>query len=123
MEKKATRYSKVKPQIKLITQLLPIQFFKYLLVVYLLCQFTSLQAQNLIVGTYNLRYDNPRDTGNLWVNRAPVVASLIRFHDFDILGTQEGLLNQLEDISKQLPEYQRYGIGRNDGKDAGEHSA
>ncbi|MEN0053093.1 MAG: endonuclease/exonuclease/phosphatase family protein [Mucilaginibacter sp.] len=80
-------------------------------------------AQNLIVGTYNLRYANPRDTGNMWVNRAPIVASLIRFHDFDIFGTQEGLLNQLQDINAALPQYERYGLGRDDGKDAGEHSA
>ncbi|MBD1385035.1 endonuclease/exonuclease/phosphatase family protein [Mucilaginibacter rigui] len=81
------------------------------------------QAQHLIVGTFNLRFDNPKDTGNLWVNRAPVAAALIRFHQFDIIGTQEGLSNQLEDISKALPEYQRYGVGRDDGKDGGEHSA
>lgn len=81
------------------------------------------QAQHLIVGTFNLRFDNPKDTGNLWVNRAPVAAALIRFHEFDIVGTQEGLSNQLEDLSKALPEYQRYGLGRDDGKDGGEHSA
>lgn len=80
------------------------------------------QAQHLIVGTFNLRFDNPKDTGNLWVNRAPVAAALIRFHQFDIFGTQEGLSNQLEDINKALPEYQRYGLGRDDGKDGGEHS-
>jgi endonuclease/exonuclease/phosphatase family metal-dependent hydrolase len=77
----------------------------------------------LTVATYNIRYDNPRDTGNLWVNRAPVVASLIRFHDFDIFGTQEGLKNQLDDINNALPQYGRYGLGRDDGKDKGEHSA
>ena len=81
------------------------------------------QAQHLIVGTFNLRFDNPKDTGNLWVNRAPVAAALIRFHEFDIVGTQEGLSNQLEDLSKALPEYQHYGLGRDDGKDGGEHSA
>lgn len=80
-------------------------------------------AYKITVGTYNLRYDNPADSGNLWINRTPVVTSLIRFYDFDILGTQEGLKNQLDDISKTLPIYDRYGIGRDDGKDAGEHSA
>jgi len=79
-------------------------------------------AQNIIVGTYNLRYDNAGDTGNRWVNRAPVIESMIRFYDFDILGTQEGLINQLEDLSRALPAYDRYGVGRDDGKDAGEHS-
>lgn len=80
-------------------------------------------AQHLIVATFNLRYDNKGDTGNLWVNRAPVAAALIRFHQFDIFGTQEGLRNQLEDLNTALPEYERYGLGRDDGKDAGEHSA
>jgi endonuclease/exonuclease/phosphatase family metal-dependent hydrolase len=83
----------------------------------------SVSAQEIIVGTFNLRYDNPRDTGNLWVNRAPVVANLIRFHDFDIFGTQEGLKNQLDDVSNALPQYTRYGAGRDDGKEKGEHSA
>lgn len=81
------------------------------------------QAQQLTVGSYNVRYDSAGDSGNLWVDRAPVVANLIRFHDFDVLGTQEGLKNQLDDLSKALPEYDRYGAGRDDGKEKGEHSA
>ncbi len=80
-------------------------------------------AQPIITGTYNLRYDNPADSGNLWKDRAPVVTSLIRFHGFDLLGTQEGLENQLQDISTALPGYARYGVGRDDGIDKGEHSA
>lgn len=83
----------------------------------------SIHAQNLILGTYNLRYANAYDTGNLWVNRAPVIESLIRFYDFAILGTQEGLIGMINDLSNALPQYQRYGIGRDDGKDAGEYSA
>lgn len=83
----------------------------------------SANAQKITIGTFNVRYDNPKDTGNLWVNRAPIVSNLIRFHDFDILGTQEGLPNQVNDIAAALPEYARYGKGRDDGKDAGEHSA
>ena len=84
--------------------------------------FASAQQADLIIGTFNLRYANNGDTGNMWSQRAPIIASLIRFHDFDILGTQEGLLHQLEDINQALPQYSRYGIGRDDGKDAGEHS-
>ncbi len=83
----------------------------------------GLKAQQITIGTFNIRYDNPRDSGNLWVDRAPIVSNLIRFHGFDILGIQEGLKNQLDDISTALPEYARYGKGRDDGKDAGEHSA
>ncbi|WP_082886365.1 endonuclease/exonuclease/phosphatase family protein [Flavisolibacter tropicus] len=80
-------------------------------------------AQQLRIATFNLRYDNPRDSGNLWVNRAPVVANLIRYHDFDVFGTQEGLKNQLDDIQHSLPQYAYSGAGRDDGKEKGEHSA
>lgn len=80
-------------------------------------------AQTFTVGTFNLRYDNPRDSGNLWKDRLPRVTALIAFHDFDILGTQEGLQHQIDAIAKDLPQYTYYGIGRDDGKNAGEHSA
>lgn len=80
-------------------------------------------AQQITVASFNLRYDNPGDTGNLWKDRAGPVCSLIRFHDFDIFGTQEALKNQLDDISNSLPQYARYGKGRDDGKEGGEHSA
>jgi endonuclease/exonuclease/phosphatase family metal-dependent hydrolase len=81
------------------------------------------QAQKLTIGSYNIRYDNPKDTGNLWVDRAPVIAALIRFHDFDIFGTQEGYKHQLENIRNTLTQYNYYGAGRDDGKEKGEHSA
>jgi endonuclease/exonuclease/phosphatase family metal-dependent hydrolase len=103
--------------------ILPCMLRFLLIMVLPLTLINSVMAQNLIVGTFNIRYDNPGDSGNLWVNRSPVCASLIRFHGFDIVGTQEGLKNQLEDLQKQLPEYEYYGIGRDDGKSKGEHSA
>ncbi|HVU83876.1 MAG TPA: endonuclease/exonuclease/phosphatase family protein [Puia sp.] len=84
-----------------------------------------LYAQRLNVATYNLRYANHGDSlnGNGWGARCPVIASLIRFHDFDIFGTQEGLFHQLEDLKGNLPGYAYTGIGRDDGKNGGEHSA
>ncbi|MCF8451324.1 MAG: endonuclease/exonuclease/phosphatase family protein [Taibaiella sp.] len=63
------------------------------------------------------------DGDNKWANRKTVLISLIRFYDFDILGTQEGLTNQLNDINEELDYYNRYGVGRDDGIDAGEHSS
>ncbi len=83
----------------------------------------SINAQSIVIATFNIRYDNPRDSGNLWADRKAYVASLIRFHDFDVFGTQEGLKHQLDDIQQQLPQYERYGIGRDDGQTKGEHSA
>ncbi|KKX48007.1 endonuclease/exonuclease/phosphatase family protein [Sphingobacterium sp. IITKGP-BTPF85] len=81
------------------------------------------QAQKMRVATYNLRYDTPNDSLDRWQNRVTPIAQLIQFHEFDIFGTQEALKNQLDDLSKQLPQFERYGLGRDDGKAAGEHAA
>lgn len=80
-------------------------------------------AQRLTIATFNLRFDNPRDSGNLWKDRSMAVANLIRFHDFDVFGTQEGLKHQLIDIQTALPQYVFVGVGRDDGKEKGEHTA
>jgi len=82
-------------------------------------------AQQLNVATFNIRYKNGGDArnGNGWDQRMPVIADLIRFHDFDVFGTQEALKEQLDDLSGKLTDYSYTGVGRNDGKDAGEHAA
>jgi endonuclease/exonuclease/phosphatase family metal-dependent hydrolase len=75
------------------------------------------------VMTFNIRYDNPDDSLNNWQLRKDFVANMIRFYDVDVLGTQEVLNNQLNDILKALPQYASVGVGRLDGKTAGEYSA
>jgi len=79
----------------------------------------------MIVATYNIRYDNRGDvaSGNGWLQRCPIIAGQILFHDFDIFGTQEGLFHQLEDLKLMLPGYDYIGIGRDDGINKGEHSS
>ncbi|ANI90560.1 endonuclease [Arachidicoccus ginsenosidimutans] len=85
---------------------------------------TKIHAQELRVGTYNLRNENTYDTGNLWTDRCTHVADLIKYHDFDIFGVQEALQHQLITLKAALPEgFAYYGIGRDDGKEAGEHEA
>ncbi len=96
---------------------------KFMMVVAFFVGVNVLSAQPLTLGTFNLRFDNANDTGNLWKDRVPGATAIIRFHDFDIFGTQEGLKNQLDDISNTLPQYSRYGAGRDDGKTKGEHAA
>ncbi len=83
----------------------------------------TVSAQSLTIGTFNVRLETKGDIGNLWTQRASLVSDLIRFHDFDILGTQEGFANQLKDIQTALPYNTVYGKGRDDGKTAGEHTA
>lgn len=80
-------------------------------------------SQEFTLATFNIRLQTNNDTGNLWVQRAPHVIALIRFHKFDVFGIQEGFRNQLNDIQKGIPEFDYYGAGRDDGKDKGEHSA
>lgn len=77
------------------------------------------------VATYNLRQLNGGDdnAGNGWERRYPVIAKLVQFHDFDIFGTQEGYKSQLEQLRAAMPQYDYIGIGRDDGKNEGEHSA
>lgn len=77
------------------------------------------------IGTYNIRYDNPGDrgSGNPWTERAPVIAGLIRFHDFDVIATQEGFRHQIDDLIPLLPEHACSGHGRDDGAEKGEQIA
>lgn len=81
-----------------------------------------LNAQTFNVATYNLRNENTYDVGNMWNDRYPYVAKLIKYHNFDIFGTQEALPGQLEDLKQALPGYVYYGEGR-DGNNRGEHAA
>ncbi|MDE1192931.1 MAG: endonuclease/exonuclease/phosphatase family protein [Arachidicoccus sp.] len=84
---------------------------------------TTSQAQEIRAGSYNLRNENTYDTGNLWMQRYKHVAELITYHEFDIFGVQEALSHQLTTLQMALPGFAYYGIGRDDGKDAGEHEA
>lgn len=74
------------------------------------------------IASYNLRMDTPTDGINSWKYRKENVKGLIRYHDFDIMGTQEGFSHQLHDLL-ELKNYTYFGAGRDDGKEAGEHSA
>ncbi|RSK47662.1 endonuclease/exonuclease/phosphatase family protein [Hymenobacter rigui] len=79
-------------------------------------------AQPLRVATYNLRLNVASDGVNAWPNRKELVKNLVRYHGFDVFGTQEGFRGQLDGVA-ELAEYSFVGHGRDDGKEAGEHSA
>jgi len=74
------------------------------------------------IATYNLRLNTASDGANAWPHRVDAVKALIRYHEFDIVGTQEGLPEQVADLDA-MPGFAHVGVGRDDGKDAGEHSA
>ena len=77
-------------------------------------------AQSLNAMTWNIRYNNPDDGVNAWPNRKDWVAEIIIKNKVDIAGFQEVLVGQLEDLKVRLPEMDVYGVGRDDGKNAGE---
>jgi len=87
--------------------------------------FNIAQAQKntpLTIASYNIRMSTERDGENAWSKRKENVKALIRYHDFDIIGTQEGFIAQINNVL-ELPEFAYTGKGRDDGKDGGEHSA
>lgn len=85
----------------------------------------SLSAQQLYVGTYNIRYNNPNDEkeGNAWAQRCSHLCDFINFEQPEIFGTQEVLVDQLHDLMKGLDSYGYIGVGRDDGKEKGEYAA
>ena len=81
------------------------------------------EPQPVNVMSFNIRYDNPEDSLDNWKYRKDRAAKAILFYEADIVGTQEVLHNQLEDLKQQLPHYGVVGVGREDGKEQGEYSA
>jgi len=80
-------------------------------------------AQDLNVMTYNVRLNVESDSLNAWPYRKDKLASVILFHDVTILGVQEALPEQMQDLRERLPKYKSLGVGREDGKNKGEFSA
>lgn len=76
----------------------------------------------LNVMTFNIRLDVPSDSLNSWQYRKDNAAEMVRMNDVDILGMQEVLLNQMNDLKERLPQYTAIGVGREDGADKGEFS-
>lgn len=77
----------------------------------------------LRVMSFNVLLDWRKEGQYVWSNRKDMVASMIRFHHVDIVGLQEPLSNQVNDLSKLLPEYAWLGVGREDGVNKGEFAA
>jgi endonuclease/exonuclease/phosphatase family metal-dependent hydrolase len=93
---------------------------QFTFILLLFCILANAQEINII--TYNIRYNTPNDGINAWPYRSEMVASLLRFHEAEIFGMQEALIGQITDIETQLPQMKHIGVGRDDGKEAGEFS-
>ncbi|MDR1056068.1 MAG: endonuclease/exonuclease/phosphatase family protein [Prevotellaceae bacterium] len=80
------------------------------------------KPMELNVITFNIRMDYAGDSLNNWQYRKDAAAKIILNHNADILGAQEVLKNQLQDLKDRLPGYNSVGVGRDDGADKGEYS-
>lgn len=58
-----------------------------------------------------------------WRARKHALAAVLRETQPDILAVQEARPEQVAFVEKTLPDHQRVGVGRDDGRDAGEHCA
>ncbi len=71
--------------------------------------------------TYNLKFASPTYKPS-WEVRRKMQVDMIRKYNPDIIGTQEGLKEQIDYLAEQLPEYVVVGEGRQGGDDD-EHMA
>lgn len=88
---------------------------KIILVVFLLFASGSFYGQNLKIMTYNIRLDVASDGENAWPKRKDYFASQIQFYSPDVFGVQEATPNQVTDIASALPNYNKFGVGREEG--------
>ena len=82
-------------------------------------------AQEMLVGTYNIRYKNQGDSlrGEVWSKRCQVICDQVNFMAPAIFGAQEVLHSQLTDMLSRLNGYDYIGVARDDGAQKGEYAA
>jgi endonuclease/exonuclease/phosphatase family metal-dependent hydrolase len=77
----------------------------------------------LTVMTFNIRYGTADDGPNRWELRRGQLIDVLKSQSPDVLGVQEALHFQLDEILAALSDYRMVGVGRADGGHGGEYSA
>lgn len=62
--------------------------------------------------TFNIRYGTADDGENSWEFRKDIILNILKEYRPDILGTQEALNFQIEEIQSAFPAWQVIGVGR-----------
>lgn len=83
---------------------------------------SAYEASRVELMSFNIRFGTADDGENSWPNRREDVAALIRDQLPDVLGLQEALRFQIDELIEQCPGYDWVGVGRDDGASAGEHA-
>jgi endonuclease/exonuclease/phosphatase family metal-dependent hydrolase len=95
--------------------------FRLLLIILMMLPGAAALAESptLKVMSFNVR--TPADTNdNRWENRRDLMAQTIRTQDPDVIGTQELVKQQADDLVARLPQFAWFGEGRRGG-DGDEH--
>lgn len=77
----------------------------------------------LKVMSFNIRYGTADDGENSWPLRKDAVLEFLATCDYDVIGLQEVLHEQLQEIRAAVPFLHYIGVGRDDGDSDGEYSA
>ena len=77
----------------------------------------------LNVMTFNIRYGTAKDGENHWTNRRDFLFDVVRQQNADLIGLQEALAFQIDEILAAVPGYAVVGVGRDDAGRVGEFSA
>ncbi|MCW5942285.1 MAG: endonuclease/exonuclease/phosphatase family protein [Fimbriimonadaceae bacterium] len=75
------------------------------------------------VMSYNIRFATADDGENRWERRRATALAMLGERAPHIVGLQEALRSQLDEIRQALPWYVEVGVGRDDGLTKGEYSA
>ena len=81
------------------------------------------EVEPLRVMSFNIRYANASDGVNRWDHRKSFLIQTIRDFDPDLLGTQETLALQRDQLAEALTDYGLLAAGRDDGRESGEMMA
>ena len=95
---------------------------KFFLILCVWAMSSAAYSIDIKVMSYNIRVDIPTEVENSWANRKDAVCNILGSYQADIIGMQEALLNQVNDIAAQMPGYDWVGVGRDNGVIQGEFS-
>ena len=89
-------------------------FYSSFLILFLILSFSCAKKENesIKIMTFNIRYGTANDGENSWENRKDILFDCLEKYQPDILGTQEGLDFQHEEIIKHFPNWKVFGVGR-----------
>lgn len=79
------------------------------------------KGETVKIMTFNIRYGTADDGDDCWNNRRESVFDLIAGQGADVVGLQEALDFQSDQIVRAVKGYSLVSVGRDDGKRAGEH--